>query len=86
MIARRVAMLVAILALGLAVQAQAHGKKGRLKHHGGHRIKAALDLNAEQLAQVEVLKAQHRAQRQVALLVVHAIEPGIDPLERAAQA
>ena len=64
MIARRVAMLVAILALGLAVQAQAHGKKGRLKHHGGHRIKAALDLNAEQLAQLEVLKAQHRAQRQ----------------------
>ena len=64
MIARRVAMLVAIFALGLAVQAQAHGKKGRLKHHGGDRIKAALDLSAEQQAQLDVLKAQHREQKQ----------------------
>ena len=64
MIARRVAMLVAIFALGLAVQAQAHGKKGRLKHHGGDRIKAALDLSTEQQAQLDVLKAQHREQKQ----------------------
>ena len=64
MTARRVVMLVAIFALGLAVQAQAHGKKGRMKHHGGDRIKAALELSEDQLAQLDVLKTQHQEQKQ----------------------
>ena len=37
-------------------------------------------------SRIGIDRFQRRAQRQVALLVVHAIEPGIDPLERAAQA
>ena len=66
---RKMLILLAILSMGVATQSAARGMHGKRGHRGGDhkaRIAAALEFTEDQVALIEALKVEHRAERKAA--------------------